>query len=203
MANVICLVGCTASGKDSILEAVVQGLGEKVKKVISHTSRPKREHEEEGREYYFKTVEEITEMLNHDMFVETRQYHVTGQETWVYGITKEELDLDKEVTYIVIVDGHGLDKIKSYVKNKDNGSKVWSIFVDCESQTRLKRALDRDTMTDDKVSEICRRNLDDMEFVLPYKKECDFGLRNHTYKDKINNIDFIKYLIEAISYKTI
>jgi guanylate kinase len=51
MKNLYVIVGKSASGKDTILNSLIdKGIGNKI---ISHTSRPIREGEVDGFSYYF------------------------------------------------------------------------------------------------------------------------------------------------------
>ena len=52
------LIGKTCSGKTSIAEALTR---RGYKKIVTYTSRPKREHEIHGVDYYFVTQEEFEE----------------------------------------------------------------------------------------------------------------------------------------------
>ena len=67
----IVLVAGMASGKNKIAETLnIYG----VKSLVSTTSRAKRKGEEEGVEYYFKTKEELIDMICNDKVVEYRIY---------------------------------------------------------------------------------------------------------------------------------
>lgn len=196
--KLICLVGATASGKDSLLASVVKET--EVTPIISTTSRPIRNCEVDGREYNFVTNEEMRKMLNEDKFIEVRAYNVKPMETWYYGITKESIDLNSNNTYIGIVDIEGLAKIRGYLKENNIEDSLISIFVNCSARTRLKRALEREEdMTDEQIKEVCRRNISDMDFVVKYKNECMFLLNNENVNDFNNNKSFIKSIIEKLN----
>lgn len=59
--KLICILGQTCSGKDSIANALVKNYGHKT--ICSYTTRPKRDNEVEGREHYFVTDEEFNKLL--------------------------------------------------------------------------------------------------------------------------------------------
>jgi guanylate kinase len=52
---------------------------------VSHTTRPKRHGEENGREYHFVTVEEFQRMVQRDEFLEHNEVHDN-----IYGTSKAE-----------------------------------------------------------------------------------------------------------------
>ena len=67
--NLLILVGCSASGKDTVMNRLVKEFD--VKPVISYTTRPIRDCEQEGREYHFITEKEFERMKDNDEFIET------------------------------------------------------------------------------------------------------------------------------------
>ena len=94
----IVLVAGMASGKNKIAETLnIYG----VKSLVSTTSRPKRKGEEEGVEYYFKTKEELIDMICNDKVVEYRIYD-TQYGKWYYCLEKEEV-AEKCLILIVVI----------------------------------------------------------------------------------------------------
>ena len=183
--KVIALVGCTASGKDSILKEALridkQGF---IIPVISTTSRPARENEINGKDYFFIDHNKADEMLKNDEFLEYRKYKVADGSIWIYGITKNQIDIESDKTYICIIDLQGLKQLESYLKDVGKGDKLVSLFVDVKAQIRLMRALQRESdLTDIQVNEICRRNLDDYKNVIPGKKYCSAVMENNNKND--------------------
>lgn len=183
--KVIALVGCTASGKDSILKEALridkQGF---IIPVISTTSRPARENEINGKDYFFIDHNKADEMLKNDEFIECREYIVADGSKWIYGITKNQIDIESDKTYICIIDLQGLKQLESYLKNVGKGDKLVSLFVDAKAQIRLMRALQRESdLTDIQVNEICRRNLDDYKNVIKGKDYCSAVMENNNKND--------------------
>ena len=144
----IVLVAGMASGKNKIAETLnIYG----VKSLVSTTWRPKRKGEEEGVEYYFKTKEELIDMICNDKVVEYRIYD-TQYGKWYYCLEKEEV-ADKDIVnnnYVVILDWFGANHLKEYMKDLGLLDYVKTVYVDCDAKTRLLRSLDRDDMDDDK-----------------------------------------------------
>ena len=194
--KVIALVGCTASGKDSILKEALridkQGF---IIPVISTTSRPARENEINGKDYFFIDYNKADEMLKNDEFLEYRKYKVADGSTWIYGITKNQIDIESDKAYICVVDLQGLKQLESYLKNVGKGDKLVSLFVDAKAQIRLMRALQRESdLTDIQVNEICRRNLDDYKNVIKGKDYCSIVVKNNNENDMHKCAMFINYI---------
>lgn len=177
----IVLVAGMASGKNKIAETLnIYG----VKSLVSTTSRPKRKGEEEGVEYYFKTKEELIDMICNDKVVEYRIYD-TQYGKWYYCLEKEEV-ADKDIVnnnYVVILDWFGANNLKEYMKDFGLLDYVKTVYVDCDAKARLLRSLDRDDMDDNKVAECCRRFLDDNKKVIIFKDKCDYIVKNNSWLD--------------------
>ena len=60
--KIMVLVGASASGKDTIMNRLIKEFN--VKPIISYTTRPIRDCEQEGREYHFITEEEFERVNN-------------------------------------------------------------------------------------------------------------------------------------------
>lgn len=174
------ITGCGGIGKDSILNKLLE-LDKDLTGIVSVTSRPPREGEIEGINYYFKTKDEVINMLNAHDFIEHRTYNVItdkGQDIWVYGISKQSIKLESDYKYVVIVDYQGLKELKHYLKENDCEDSLISFYIDGSYQTRLQRYLSREDMTDNMVKEAIRRFNDDNKNVLPAREFCDYIINN-------------------------
>lgn len=194
--KVIALVGCTASGKDSILKEALridkQGF---IIPVISTTSRPARENEINGKDYFFIDHNKANEMLKNNEFIECREYIVADGSKWIYGITKNQIDIKSDKTYVCIIDLQGLKQLENYLKGIDKEDNLISIFIDVKAQIRLMRALQRESdLTDIQVNEICRRNLDDYKNVIKGKDYCSIVVKNNNENDMHKCAMFINYI---------
>lgn len=178
--KLILLIGCMASGKDTILKEMInEGYAEPV---ISHTSRPMRKGEKDGIEYHFVSAEEMLKMKENNEFIEFKSYKVSNNEKWYYGVNKNSLEKGLSKNYILIVDITGMRQIKEYFKD-DKDMEITTIFLDVDKETRRKRAIMRDDMTLEKVKEIERRLEADDKEVYPFKEECDLILQNTNEED--------------------
>lgn len=70
--KIIYFMGKSASGKDTIYRKVKEKLNPSPKEIILYTTRPIRDHEENGREYFFVTDSEIAKMENEGKIIEKR-----------------------------------------------------------------------------------------------------------------------------------
>lgn len=190
--RLITLTGTSGVGKDLIVKSTIKMIPELIP-IISHTTRPMRKGESQDREYHFIDTDTARDMLNNGEFIETRQYYVANEETWLYGIHKSEIDLDSDDKYIAVVDFQGLHKIEKFLMKNNCIESLTSIFIDADYQVRLKRSLDREgKMSNDQVKEVIRRFQDDIQFVEPAKDYCNLYLENNNVDDLLNIINKIK-----------
>ena len=62
MSKLFYIIGKSATGKDSIYRELMNTEEFSFKKLILYTTRPMRDGEENGREYYFVSHDELLEM---------------------------------------------------------------------------------------------------------------------------------------------
>lgn len=87
----IVLTGKSGSGKDHLLRGLIK---KDLKYSPKFTTRPKRELETEGVEYNFITNDKFTELSSSDE-IKVFQTFIINDDTWYYGITKENFDNNK------------------------------------------------------------------------------------------------------------
>jgi guanylate kinase len=122
----IILVGASASGKTAVGRTLESTYG--IKKVVTYTTREKREKEIDGIDYHFISSEKFKELEKSHFFYESIEYNGN-----FYGTSKESL---KENSYI-ICDSQGL---KTY---KQGDVKSIAFFLDCYEDVRKERMAKR------------------------------------------------------------
>lgn len=131
--------GFSASGKDTLLEAMIDELN--LSPIISHTTRPVRENEKHGREYIFTTKEQFLSLINNKEMVEFREY-IGSEGNWFYGVSYGSID--SQVDSIVVLDLDGAKALKDRY-----GERVVTIFVDAKNDIRRQRAKRRGSFSKD------------------------------------------------------
>jgi len=69
------IVGPSAVGKDTMINRFIKKYPDVIKKLPSYTTRPKREGEIEGKDYYFITKEKFLKMKNEGLFFGIQEYN--------------------------------------------------------------------------------------------------------------------------------
>lgn len=107
--NLIIISGTTCAGKGTVIKHLLER-NKNLFLSISYTSRPKRNGEEDGKDYYFVTPEEFEiKIKNHD-FLEYAQV----QYGCYYGTPKKEIEEKLSAGYDVIleIDVQGAKQVK-------------------------------------------------------------------------------------------
>lgn len=157
MGKIFCVMGKSATGKDTIYQKLLTESKLELKRIIPYTTRPIREGEVEGREYHFCTEEDVQRLDAEGRIVELRAYN-TVYGVWKYFTVDDgNIQLEKE-NYLLIGTLEAYTRIRDYF-GKD---KVCPIYIEVEDGERLLRAIAREKSQDvPKYEEMCRRFLAD------------------------------------------
>ena len=158
MAKIFVVMGKSATGKDTIYKRLLENRELALKEVITYTTRPIREGEKEGVEYYFSTVEEYNNYLDTGKVVESRCYDTIHGPWFYYMVNDGQINLESDNKYIIIGTLESYEQIRNYY-GKDA---VIPIYIEIEDGIRLTRALEREKkQKEPKYAEMCRRFLAD------------------------------------------
>ena len=101
------VMGKSATGKDSVCEALLRRFSGKLKKIVPYTTRPIREGEKEGVEYHFVSEDEMRRMQDEGRILECRTYHVVVGD-WHY-FTADDGQIDASGTHTIMIATPGGD----------------------------------------------------------------------------------------------
>jgi len=157
MGKIFCVMGKSATGKDTIYQKLLTESKLGLKRIIPYTTRPIREGEVPGREYHFCTEEDVQKLEKEGRIVELRSYD-TVYGIWKYFTVNDgNIQLDHE-NYLLIGTLEAYTKIRDYF----GAEKVLPIYIEVEDGERLMRAISREQSQDvPKYEEMCRRFLAD------------------------------------------
>jgi len=159
MGKIICLMGKSSTGKDTIYKHLTANEELGLKILIPYTTRPIRIAEEQGREYHFVDEAGYEAIKAQGNIIEERAYDT------VYGLWRYFTVMDDEVrkldcNYLFI------GTLEAYVSlcaaiGKEN---VLPVYIEVDDGDRLARALKRERKQENpKYDEMCRRFLADSE----------------------------------------
>ena len=146
----IVVSGPSGAGKSTLIERFLREDG-KSSFSVSYTTRQKRDHEIDGRDYYFVSKERFEEMIGKNSFLEWENVH-----SYMYGTPKEEvlkiLNTGKDI--ILDIDVKGALNIQNKCSN------ACLIFIEPPSTEELIRrlALRGEKEIDLRMKRVQRRN---------------------------------------------
>lgn len=157
MGKIFYIMGKSASGKDHIYVRLMQHTELNLKKMVLYTTRPIRDGEEEGKQYFFTDEEKLKEFRRKGCVIEARSYS-TMHGIWYYFTADDgQVDLAQD-------DYLGIGTLESYLKLKKyyGEDAVRPVYIEVEDGERLTRALNREKEQEKpKYEEMCRRFLAD------------------------------------------
>mgnify|MGYP000009709430 FL=1 len=158
MSKIFYIMGKSSSGKDTIYKKIREKLPQ-LKRITPYTTRPIREGETDGVEYFFVDEERLNELKEKERVIEVRSYN-TKCGIWTYFTADDgQIDLQK-YDYLVI------GTLESYYGMREyfGEEQLIPIYIEVEDGMRLERALCRERQQKKpKYAEMCRRFLADAE----------------------------------------
>ena len=158
--NRVVLVGKAASGKDYMRKVLE---GREFKYGISYTTRPPRDGEVEGKDYYFLTREDFLEKADQDFWYECVEFN-----GWYYGSSNEQFH---ETCNLFIMTPHGVSLIR-----EEDRVNTTIFYVDIPRAIREIRLGERDMPGDSTARRIEADEKDFANFT-----DFDIRITNHDF----------------------
>lgn len=158
MGKIYCIMGKSASGKDTLFKKLLEECP-KMRKMVLYTTRPQRDGETDGVEYHFVKPSDLDRFEKEGKLVEKRVYN-TVHGPWAYATVDDSQIRLTNRNYLVIGTLESYQKIRDYFGEE----KVVPILITLDSGIRLQRALNRENAQPvPQYKEMCRRFLADEE----------------------------------------
>lgn len=159
MAKIFFVLGKSCSGKDTIFKKLKEDRQLNLNTVTGYTTRPMREGEINGVEYFFVNNEELEALKNQGKVIECRDYN-TVYGVWSYFTVDDgQINIEKG-NYLYIGTLESYEQMVRYYGKEV----VVPIYVEVETGERLTRAVNRERQQENpKYTELCRRFLADEE----------------------------------------
>lgn len=181
--KIVALFGPAGSGKDYLVKKIMSSVytnTNKVFEIVSQTTRPPRENEKDGIDYFFKDKNEFIKDINEGNLLEWTSFR-----DWYYGTNLNSLQKNKINIGVFNVEG-----IRTLLK--DNRIEIFPVAITTSPKTRLIRQLSREQNPD--IKEIFRRyDADEMDFsFIDFKYTV---IRNEDYDNaELQLADFVNSL---------
>ena len=158
MGHIFCLMGKSASGKDTVFSKLIDNKELSLERMVPYTTRPKRSGETEGVEYHFTDTDGLKSLREKGKVIEERCYHTIHGDWYYFTVDDENVSKDKD--YLLIGTLEVYDKLVSFYGRE----RVVPVYIEIDDGERLSRAVARErSQSQPKYAELCRRFLADCE----------------------------------------
>ena len=152
-------MGKSCAGKDTIYKRLLMEKELDLKKIVPYTTRPIREGEREGVEYFYTDEDGFQRLKAQGRIIEDRAYH-TCHGLWRYFTVDDEQMQDTARSCLMIGTLEAYRRLQDYF----GVDRLLPVMVELEDGLRLQRALSRELAQEHpKYAEMCRRFLADSE----------------------------------------
>lgn len=163
-SKIIVITGKSSSGKNTVMDELVDNYD--FVGLVSHTTRPIRPNEKNGKDYYFTTKEQFMDIKNKNQFIETREYKVKdlngNDDIWYYGLSKIEYNICSIFNKVVIVDMKGFHELAEYI-GRDN---CFMLYLYCDDNIRKNRMISRGGMSPEEIDRRFTADEEDFTFAM-------------------------------------
>ena len=157
MGKIVYLMGKSSTGKDTIFKRLLEDDGLKLKNIVPYTTRPLRDGERDGKEYFFTDEEGFLKLKSQGKVIEDRSYD-TFHGLWRYFTVDDGQVQLQSQDYIMIGTLEAYRKLREYFGE----DRVLPVMIELDDGVRLQRALNREREQDSpRYEEMCRRFLAD------------------------------------------
>ena len=157
MGRIYYLLGKSATGKDTLYKEILKRRP-KLRTVTMYTTRPIREGETDGVEYFFTGREELERQLASGKVIESRTYQTIAGPWTYYTVDDGQFNVADDESCLMIGTLESYEKMCAYFE----AGKMVSVYIEVPDGIRLLRAVKREeNQKKPNYREVCRRYLAD------------------------------------------
>lgn len=157
MGRIYYLLGKSATGKDTLYKEILKRRP-KLRTVTMYTTRPIREGETDGVEYFFTGREELERQLASGKVIESRTYQTIAGPWTYYTVDDGQFDVADDESCLMIGTLESYEKMCAYFE----AGKMVPVYIEVPDGIRLLRAVKREeNQKRPNYREVCRRYLAD------------------------------------------
>ena len=157
MGRIYYLLGKSATGKDTLYKEILKRRP-KLRTVTMYTTRPIREGETDGVEYFFTGREELERQLASGKVIESRTYQTIAGPWTYYTVDDGQFDVADDESCLMIGTLESYEKMCAYFE----AGKMVPVYIEVPDGIRLLRAVKREeNQKRPDYREVCRRYLAD------------------------------------------
>ena len=138
ITNIVMLCGKSASGKNYVKERLHDALNDRCHLMTSYTTRPMRDGEMDGIDYWFCSNSQFREMIMSGKFIE----HMTFN-NWLYGTPADDIE-DGKINVCILSPKGVLNAIKALDRIYGRTINIVVMHLNANAITRLNRSIKRE-----------------------------------------------------------
>ena len=139
MGRIYYLLGKSATGKDTLYKEILKRRP-KLRTVTMYTTRPIREGETDGVEYFFTDREELERQLASGKVIESRTYQTIAGPWTYYTVDDGQFDVADDESCLMIGTLESYEKMCTYFE----AGKMVPVYIEVPDGIRLLRAVKRE-----------------------------------------------------------
>ena len=157
MGRIYYLLGKSATGKVTLYKEILKRRP-KLRTVTMYTTRPIREGETDGVEYFFTDREELERQLASGKVIESRTYQTIAGPWTYYTVDDGQFNVADDESCLMIGTLESYEKMCTYFE----AGKMVPVYIEVPDGIRLLRAVKREeNQKKPNYREVCRRYLAD------------------------------------------
>ena len=166
----------SGAGKSTLIKNIIEKSTGDIELSISATTRPPRDGEEHGRDYFFISDEEFNELRRSDSFIEHANVH-----GYQYGTLKSFVDekIQNGISIILDIDVQGFNLIRNAIEHN------LSIFIIPPSIKELRKRL---TSRGLDSSDVIEKRLSNAKTELKYAEQYDYIVLNDLFENTLSEL---------------
>ena len=138
--RIICIVGKSGSGKDSVINAVLKKT-DKIKPLVLYTTRPKRPGEKDGSDYHFIDNAAFDVMDKDNKFIAKTEYN-TIEGLWKYAIPIPAASPSD--VFIMASTPSQIHQMKEKIRKRDLFVYLDVYYIECDEEMRIIKLFERE-----------------------------------------------------------
>ena len=177
---VVVIVGESGSGKSTLQKYYINKSGN-FKKPVMTTSRPIRNGETNGNDYWFVEKQAFEDMIKNGNLITYSEYR-----GWYYGISVKEIAklLANNNDIFMVLTPSDMRSMKSLLNKYLADDEVFTFYLKVDRVSRLCKLV----TTRDDTNECIRRNILDCGMFDGIENEVDYIINNEGYKKPVTEI---------------
>lgn len=189
MGKIYCLMGKSATGKDTIYKKLLVKAPE-LKTITTYTTRPMRSGECDGVEYFFTDEAGLNKLKEEGKVIECRTYDTVFGPWHFFTVDDGQIEL-KDNDYLIIITPEACIEFLRYFGEE----KIVPLYITLPDGELLARALNRENSQETPhYDEMCRRYLADL------KDFSEDNLKKAHIEKRFTNNDADETVDEILAY---